>query len=257
MSTRNRTVALAVASVGTLVVVGGLAFAGQAGASSDAGPEHRAFALAGKALTVDDNDGAVRVRPADVSRVEVPRWFDATTILGGTPSATWSMADDGRLKLRTHCVGLVSHCDIRYEVLVPRGVAVTVESGNGAVDASGFAGPLKITSGNGEVTVADSTGDLTVSSGNGKVTGTGLRDRRVRAESANGQVELGFAAVPDQVDGVSHNGPVTVDLPRATYQVAAETGNGRTRVDVPQDPRSGHVVTARSDNGSVAVRGAS
>ncbi|GAA1897104.1 hypothetical protein [Streptantibioticus ferralitis] len=49
---------------------------------------------------------------------------------------------------------------------------------------------------------------------------------------------------------------MTVGLTPARYKVTAETGNGRTRVDVPQDPRSGHVVTARSANGSVAVRGA-
>ncbi|MEU1625254.1 DUF4097 family beta strand repeat-containing protein [Streptomyces sp. NPDC020096] len=261
MPSRNRTsrtlrVLLVAASVGALAVGGGLVLSGYADASSDAKPEHRAFALSGKALTVDDNDGDVRVQPADVSGVQVTRWFDASTILGAKPSAAWSM-EDGTLKLRTHCVGLISHCSIRYEILVPRDVAVTVSSGNGAVSASGFATALKIDTGNGTVDVGDSTGDLTLGSDNGKVIGTGLRSRQVHAQSSNGQVRLGFAAVPDQVEGITHNGSVTVDLPPATYKVTAETGNGRTRVDVPQDPRSGHVVTARSANGSVTVRGAS
>lgn len=235
------------------VIALGLTLSGCSDASGDARPEHRDFAFTGKALTIDTDDGNLQVRPADVRGVEVTRWFKGQVVIGGKPRTSWAL-DGDTLRFRTHCVGFVSRCSIRHEVLVPRGVEVTVRSGNGGVTASGFATALAVDASNGAVNVTDSTGDLALSTHNGEVVTDRIRARRVKAGSSNGAVRLGFSQVPDRVDAASHNGEVTVELPRAVYAVTAHTDNGRTRVDVPDDPRSGHVVTARSSNGPVSVR---
>ncbi|MEU6170425.1 DUF4097 family beta strand repeat-containing protein [Streptantibioticus parmotrematis] len=249
--TRTRTVGfLALAACATLAV------SGCSRSSGGSGPEHKDFALAGTSLTIDSDDSALDVRPADVKDVQVTRWFSAHTLVGSRPSVSWAM-DGSTLRLRLHCSGIVADCSVRHQILVPRGVAVTVKDGNGAVTASGFSRPLTITSGNGAVDVSGSTGTLTLDSGNGRVVASGVRSKEVHAGSSNGEVRVDFAAVPNRVTTSTSNGPVTIGLPHASYAVTATSDNGHASVSVPQDSASGHVVTAHSSNGSITVRTAS
>ncbi|PWI43182.1 DUF4097 family beta strand repeat-containing protein [Streptomyces sp. ICBB 8177] len=251
--TRNRAHAAGLLALATCAA---LAVSGCSSSSGDSDPQHKDFALAGTSLTIDSDDSALDVRPADVKDVQVTRWFSAHTLVGSKPSVSWAM-DGSTLRLRLHCSGIVADCSVRHQILVPRGVAVTVKDGNGAVTASGFSRPLCITSGNGAVDVSGSTGTLTLDSGNGRIVASGVRSKQVRAGTSNGQVRIDFAAVPDRVSTSTSDGPVTIGLPRASYAVTATSDNGHASVSVPQDSSSGHVVTAHSSNGSITVRTAS
>jgi hypothetical protein len=232
-----------------------LAAAGCADPGQDSDPEHRSFPLDGRRLTVKADDSSVEIRPADVDEVEVTRWFDAWTVLGGKrPEVKWSM-EGSTLRLTVRCgVGLINDCAARHRVLVPRGVAVAVDAENGSVTASGFTTALDLDSGNGRVVVRDSSGELRLSSDNGSVKATGVRSPRVDADADNGRVELRFAKVPDVVRAESDNGAVRIHLPRAEYRVDAKASNGSVRVGVPRDDGSRHSVTAKSANGSVSLR---
>ncbi|GGO80440.1 DUF4097 family beta strand repeat-containing protein [Wenjunlia tyrosinilytica] len=252
MATPRHLIRTLLGAGGALLVL--TAVTGCSDASDDGKPEKRGFALSGKVLTVDADDSDVVIKPADVGKVEVTRWFDAWSVLGSTPKAKWSMKGS-TLRLDVDCgPAVVQNCDARHEVLVPRGVAVTVRGDNGKVTASGFDTPLKITADNGEVIVRGASGKLTLTSDNGEVRASGIRSSHVSAGSDNGEVDLRFAKVPDSVRANSDNGEVTMALPDAEYKVSTRARDGDVHMGIARDDTSKHVISAESDNGEITLR---
>jgi hypothetical protein len=226
-----------------------------ASAGDDKEPEHRSFALHGRTLTVDSDDSALELVPADVDKVEVTRWFSGRVVVGGDPRVTWAMKDD-RLVLRMKCSGVVADCSAKHRIEVPRGVAVTVKDGDGSVSARGFETALDIRTGDGSVRVSDSSGPLTLNSGDGSVRAVGVHSRRVHADTDDGSVRLELGVVPDLVEASSQDGSLTIALPdsSSTYRVTTSSDDGSVRVSVPRDQNSSHVVKAHTKDGSVTVR---
>ncbi|ANH91329.1 MULTISPECIES: DUF4097 family beta strand repeat-containing protein [unclassified Streptomyces] len=252
----SRSVPVRAAAV-TGVVVALLATATACGGSAadDKDPEQHSFSLHGRTLTVDSDDSALEIVSADgvkAGTVQVTRWFKGSVLIGDDPHVTWSMKND-RLVLRLKCSGIVTDCDARHRIEVPRGVAVKVRDGNGSVRAQGFKDPLTVRTSNGPVHITDSTGPLDLRTSNGSVRAE-VAARQVRTTTSNGSVHLELGAVPDLVDTHSSNGPVTVALPGGRYRVTTETSHGSTHVSVPRDDSSPHVVSARTSNGSITVR---
>ncbi|MEU9607021.1 DUF4097 family beta strand repeat-containing protein [Streptomyces sp. NPDC048057] len=243
------------------VVLGGgllLGATGCGGSTDVAGApmERAAFGMEGKVLTVDAGDTDVEIVPADVTDVRVSRQVDGWAVFGSGPDASWRMERD-RLTLRVDCDGL-GDCASRHTVQVPRDVAVTVEHDNGSLTARDFTTALTISTDNGDVTVRDTTGDLNLDSDNGTIVAERITAGKVRAETDNGKVRIGFkeGAGPGRVEAVSDNGDIVLELARdgAPYAVTAKAGNGKRRVDVPTDDDSPRVVKALNDNGNVTVR---
>ncbi|MFF2845983.1 DUF4097 family beta strand repeat-containing protein [Streptomyces sp. NPDC058001] len=251
------------AVAGGVAVVALLASGCGARASDDASPDHRSFALQGNTLTIDSDDSALELVSADVDQVKVTRWFQGSVAIGSDPKVTWSMKDD-RLTLRLHCSGVFADCSAKHRVEVPRDVAVNLKNRDGSVRASGFSTALTLRTGDGSVRVQDSTGRLEMHSGDGSLHASDVRSRQISADTRDGSIRLELATVPDRVDVSSHDGSVTVDLPRSgsvngsatAYRVTAKTHDGGVDVSVPRDDRSPHVVTAESRDGKVTVRNA-
>ncbi|MEU6342634.1 DUF4097 family beta strand repeat-containing protein [Streptomyces sp. NPDC046977] len=250
MTKRNGTLRTLTAAAGAVALA--MTASACADASDDTRPEQRDFALSGSRLTIDAADSAVVVRPADVKTVKVTRWFDGWSVLGDTPKATWSL-DGHTLKFRVDCHGFMDNCSARHEVLVPRGVTVTVTNGDGRVEASGFSTPLTLTTKDGSVRVRDVTGPLELSTGDGRIEATGLASRRVTAHTSDGSLTLAFVQAPDSVEARSGDGAVRVSLPKQAYRVSARSGDGHVRVAVPRDDSSPRTVTVRTSDGSVNV----
>ncbi|WP_028800915.1 DUF4097 family beta strand repeat-containing protein [Streptomyces sp. 142MFCol3.1] len=253
-----RSVAVRVAAV-TGVVAALLATATACGASAgdDKEPEHRAFDLHGRTLTVDSDDSALDLVVSDsakAGRVEVTRWFQGHVVVGGDPEVTWAMKVDDRLVLRMKCSGVVADCSARHRIVVPRGIAVTVDDGDGRVTARGFEEPLTIRTSDGSVRVSDSSGPLDLRSADGSIHALGVGSRQVRARTQDGSVRLELAAVPDLVESRSQDGSVSIALPEATYRVNTGSGDGSVRVSVPRADSSSHVVTAHTGDGKITVR---
>ncbi|MEU2797344.1 DUF4097 family beta strand repeat-containing protein [Streptomyces sp. NPDC007027] len=245
-------------ALGGGVALLGLALTGCGSTDVDGAPvERKSFALEGRTLTVDAENGLVDLVPADVEQVEVERQVDGWVVFGSGPDTVWKMEDD-TLTLRVKCQGLANNCDSRHRVKVPRGVAVTAASDNGTVSATGFTSALDLSSDNGEINVRDTSGALKLKSDNGEVRADRISGSSVVARAHNGEIRLGFASVPDLVDTVSDNGSITIDLPSGgqKYKVDASADNGDVSVAVPRGDDSAHVVKAHSDNGEVTVRSA-
>ncbi|MFF7677415.1 DUF4097 family beta strand repeat-containing protein [Actinacidiphila glaucinigra] len=250
MTKSTRTLRTFAAAAGVVALIGTASAC--ANASDDSEPERKGFALDGSELTIDSSDSKVVVRPADVKEVRVTRWFDGWAVFGDTPKATWSM-NGHTLTFRTQCRGAVQDCSVRHEVLVPRGVRLTVVNGDGSVEASGFSTPLDLTTRDGSVVVRDVTGPLRLSSGDGRIDAGGIGSREVSVHTSDGSVKLAFDKVPDLVEATSGDGRVSLALPHQSYKVSARSGDGHVSVDVPRDDTSGHVVTVRTGDGSVSV----
>ncbi|WP_316743000.1 DUF4097 family beta strand repeat-containing protein [Streptomyces sp. MK7] len=252
----SRTVPVrAVAVTGVVAALLATATACGGDASDDKHPDHRTFALHGRTLTVDSDDSALEIVAAGTAKagtVDVTRWFKGRVFVGNDPHPTWSMKDD-RLVLRIKCAGIATDCAAKHRIEVPRGITVKVEDHNGSVRAHGFTDSLEVRSSNGSVHVTDFTGPLALHSHNGSVSAE-VSSRQVRADTHNGKVSLRLAAAPDLLDARSHNGSLTLTLPRATYRVTTASDNGGVHVSVPRDDSSRHVVSARTDNGSITVR---
>lgn len=217
--------------------------------------EKKSFALDGKALTVVSDSSTVELVPADVKEIQVERQVDGWSLFGSGPEPVWKL-DGDTLTLKVDCDGISSNCEARYSVKVPRGVALTVRNDNGLVRATGFDTDVRMTTDNGEVRIKDMSGKLHLKTENGKVSGEGIASKSVTAKSSNGEVRLGFTAVPDLVDGSTDNGEVRLTLPESTYRVDASTDNGEVAVEVPRSDSSTHVVKASSNNGKVTVQSA-
>lgn len=225
-----------------------------ADAGEDRDPEHRSFALEGKTLTVDSDDSALELVPADGDEVEVTRWFEGRVVVGGKPRVTWAMKND-RLKLRLECSGMVADCSAKHRIEVPRGVAVTVTSDDGSVTAKGFAERLEVRSADGGVRVSDSTGPLELHTDDGSVRALGIGSRSVEVSTNDGSVALELGVVPDRVLSRSDDGSISIGLPReASYRVETGSEDGSVEVSVPRDQDSSHVVSAHTRDGSVKVR---
>lgn len=240
----------AVAGVVTVLVAALGACGADAGEDSD--PEQRSFALQGRTLTVDSDDSALELVPADVDDVRVTRWFEGRAVVGSA-AVSWGMEDD-RLELRTKCRGVITSCSARHRIEVPRGVAVTVKGEDGSVTAKGFGEALSISTTDGSVRVSDSSGPLELRSEDGSVRAEGIEASSVKASTVDGSVRIGLRTVPDLVETRSVDGSVEVALPRETYRVTAESSDGSVDVSVPRDESSSRVVTARTQDGSIKVR---
>ena len=147
-------------------------------------------------------------------------------------------ADGGRLLVAGHCDdGWFDRCSVGFEVTVPEGVAVDVETDNGRIDLAGVAGRVD------------------VETDNGTITGDGLASTAVRARTDNGRIDLVFAAVPAEVTASTDNGAVAIQFPDDgdAHAVSAASDNGAVDVDVRTDPTSDRHVTIETDNGAIDV----
>lgn len=104
--------------------------------------------------------------------------------------------------------------EVRYEVLVPASVALSLSTVNGGVD------------------VSDVTGAVTLETVNGSIDARAVTALRA-AETVNGSVKLALAGLPSQGTQIETvNGGVRVSLPgRAAASVSVRTVNGGIDVD--------------------------
>ncbi|WDZ93550.1 DUF4097 family beta strand repeat-containing protein [Nocardiopsis sp. HUAS JQ3] len=217
-------------------------------------PEERTFGPVQDQVTILLNSGDLDVRPADVEALQVTRWFTEGIGLGGRSETSWEF-DGHDLVLDTDCAVIdLGGCRVRYEVLVPEGVALTVEGANGEITAAGFSTELRISSDNGGVEVDGVSGPLSMSSSSGRIRATALASDRVDAESENGEVRISFADAPDEVTARTENGALTVQVPDGEYDVSVTTDSGSVDSDVTDTPGSPHAITATTDNGSINLR---
>ncbi|MFD0884863.1 DUF4097 family beta strand repeat-containing protein [Streptosporangium algeriense] len=183
-------------------------------------------------LNVRGRSGDVSVTEAGgggaLKVVETARWNDEK------PETTRRVQGE-TLFVSYNCPSSLDNCGVDYRIEIPKGVVVDLQTGSG------------------NVTLTSLTGEVAVSTGSGDITGTGLSGKKVFTKVGSGNAELGYTAVPDQVEMRGGSGDVTVRLPGGPYNVSARVGSGDRTVSVPQDAGSAHKVVMSTGSGDVKV----
>lgn len=241
--------------IGTVMAIGAVGWGSASAISLVAHEEwderHTFAANELTAIEIDNVNGRVDVRGADVDEVEV----DMRVSRGLRRTGISDEIIDGVLHLRGTCPLIFSEwCSVDYDIVVPRDLAVTIDAANGGVRVTDFDGDLVVDSDNGRIELVAVSGDVTINGDNGRITGTDLGGS-VTATSDNGSIELSFATAPDLVVASSDNGSVTVALPRVEggYDVRT-SGDNNADVEVVDDPSSPRMVDLETDNGSITIR---
>jgi hypothetical protein len=175
-----------------------------------------------------------------------------------TPTTDVRRRSDDTLELSASCPVLFDgSCDVDYEIAVPAGTQVRVDTGAGDVRAEGLSSttPIELESSAGDITVADLTApELRLSTSAGDVDASGIRSATVRAVSSAGDVSLSLRTAPERVDADTSAGDVELVLPDESYRIDASTSAGD--VDdrqVRNDPASPRVVRVRTSAGDIRI----
>jgi len=218
--------------------------------------DQRAFSFGGTHLIIDDSSSDLQVVPGNGPGIEVQRWLSGTAARPGHSS--WTLSGD-TLQLSIDCSGLVFSCGSRFEVAVPPGMAVTVNSGSGTDTVSGLSAPVTVNGNQGDVHVTGVSGPLQVSTGSGSITATAIRSSAVQITTNQGSADISFTAPPRSVTVKCSTGNATVRVPAARhrYHVLVSSGTGNASSKVPDDRQSGSVVQVSSGNHDATVLPAS
>ncbi|CAL9346604.1 hypothetical protein SUDANB121_00391 [Nocardiopsis dassonvillei] len=250
--------------VAGLVVV--IAFSVLGNVGVDRGDRADSFAAPERVVVENETGGRVSFTFADGDRVQVDRELRGTPLTDPDEDIE---TDDGELRIDADCSGVwfLEGCSVDYDIAVPAGVEVQVETVSGEVTVTGLEGGVEASSVNGLVEVTDVTGDVRVETTSGRIevagiTGsvdlestsgsitaagegerlhasstsgdvdlTGFTAGSVEAESTSGRVSVGGGFDTAEVSSVS--GSVEVATEDAFRTLAVETTSGRVDIDVP------------------------
>jgi DUF4097 and DUF4098 domain-containing protein YvlB len=143
-----------------------------------------------------------------------------------------------RLELGYACPPQSRNCGVSFDLVVPRGIAVTVRLGVGQIRLSGLSGAIS----------ADT--------GVGQIQASGMSVQQIVLHTGTGTINAGFAAPPRLVAAHAGIGSVAIRVPSETaYKVTASTQVGSVRITVAQAAASSHVIQATTSTGTVTVTG--
>ncbi|WP_436737980.1 DUF4097 family beta strand repeat-containing protein [Streptomyces sp. BBFR102] len=215
--------------------------------------ESKTFTFSGDKLTVDADNSDVRLRTDSTGgEVRVTRTVEGAA--GKDDNSRWELSGS-TLSLRTECNGISISCAARYTVTLPKDMAVSLDSSNGAVDSVGLTQSQEISSSNAAVKVENASGDVRLKVRDGNAEAIGISAGRLAAETRNGRLKVVFTEPPRKVTASTDNGNVNVTLPPGDdrYQVRVDAENGRADSSVKDTPGAERTVDVRSSNGSARV----
>jgi len=213
------------------------------------------------ALTLDDISGAITIRGAETTTVDI--WAERRVRSGSQSDAeaflelvTVDVSEVGS-EIFVH-TQMPNHTDerdvlVHYELTVPSYLAITVQDVNGVIDIRGMDASVTAQTVNGAIYVRDVIGDL-------------------RASTVNGNVDVDVTLFPPDgtLDLSAVNGNVVLDLPASTSAMfgavvvnGTVTVTGLTLANATSSPRSvrgrlgaGHgLIDLTVTNGVITVRG--
>jgi Toastrack DUF4097 len=206
-------------------------------------------------VSVNTNDGAVRVITGDTKQVVLRVYFEGYTL---DKDLSIESHQDGNAVEITAKIRNGFHWgwggfsrSLRIEVYMPKEADLQVASGDGSVETQYLAGNLNVHTGDGHIRVEGAKGAIRLSTGDGSIEAQNL-DGRAEASSGDGHVSL--TGRFDSLDVKTGDGSVTV---RATSgsQLASgwniRTGDGSVDVSLPGDLKA--TIDASTHDGHISL----
>ena len=128
-----------------------------------------------------------------------------------------------------------------------------IDSGGGAVRVVQAQGPLTISAEGGPVTLSGLTGPLHADSGGGPLTAYGLDAATATVNTEGGDALLGFTAAPNAVKLDTGGGAANVSLPGGPYSLAANNGGGPEFVSISTDPAAARTIDVSTEGGPLRI----
>jgi DUF4097 and DUF4098 domain-containing protein YvlB len=233
----------------------------------------------GGSLSLDNVNGGLTVR--SWGRQEVKIWAKkkakassesaAREILQGIEIAIDSSA--GMIEIETRLprkkLGGRQQASVKYELTVPREVALTLASTNGGIRVDGVEGEVDVETANGGIHMEDIGASVRAHTTNGGIKAYDIRGA-VEARTTNGgiYVEMRTGSLSQDISFVTTNGSVELRMPSdLAARIEARTSNGRVSSDFsgPEEQPSrkrlavdlnggGPTIELKTSNGSIRLR---
>lgn len=219
--------------------------------------EHQSHTRPVTRIVFDAAGGDLVLMPGPPGQVSFDRrleWSDSRP----TIRETW---DGETFHLTARCpdnpvrLGVSPVCSAAYTMDVPAGVTVEVHNASGRTEVRDLQGEVRVSETDGSITVAGLAGPLVLRTTSGDIAGSGLRSAEVDVQVGSGDVDLSFAAAPDELTVATVRGDLTLDVPRdGRYQVRVETSTGSQDIDVVHDPDATRMINVRTTSGDVRIQ---
>jgi hypothetical protein len=148
----------------------------------------------------------------------------------------------------------------RVDVSLPRDVELDVSTGDGAIEAEGLRGELRLTTGDGHIRASDLDGSLVASSGDGSLDLDGRFDR-LEVGTSDGRITVTAregSRLASAWDLHSGDGSLTLRVPSTLRaDLDLHTGDGSLKVDLPVEVSGRmqrHTVFGRMNGGGPLLR---
>ncbi len=203
-----------------------------------------------RSVVVQTNSGSVAVDAALATAVAVT----AQPSYRGAAPAISSTVSRGVLTISASCPSDDSHCNVSFQVRLPRALPLQASTQLGAVQVTGMTGSVQVYDALGSVQLANLAGPVTATDALGDIDGTGLRGARASLTADLGDIDVAFTSPPTLITANDQDGAVMIRVPgTASYAVMASAQLGSTSVTIPRSASSPHVIMASSQLGDVTV----
>lgn len=185
--------------------------------------ENRTFAVEPSAsLVVDNFAGNVTVRAGDEGQIQVHAVRRAATSASRNRIQIRFEERAEGLRIRTvRPAGVLSNARVDFEIQVPPGTRVDVETGAGNVEVRGVMEGLRVETGSGNVQAQGLAGDVRLNSGSGNMD---LRDVQGDAAVETGSGNVTVMGIDGDLTADTGSGSILVEA--ATGRVRLDTGSG-------------------------------
>ncbi|MEU1727045.1 DUF4097 family beta strand repeat-containing protein [Nonomuraea sp. NPDC005692] len=143
--------------------------------------------------------------------------------------------EGGTLSVSYDCEKSWGTCGVEYQVEIPKGMPVNLDTGSG------------------DLTLRSLTGPLDLEAGSGDIKGEGLGGKKLLVKGGSGKVTLKYAAAPENVELSVGSGDVALTVPDETFDVKARTTSGDANVSVKKDSSSPRKMSLTTGSGDVTV----
>lgn len=221
--------------------------------------QHQTYTQPVSRVVLNLQDGDISLTPGEAGQVVIERrlrWSESKPTIeeewaGDTLEITFRCAGESTLGVR-------SHCAVAYLIRVPPDVAVDARTVASRIDVRDLSGEMRLSESSGDVNVTNTTGRLSVRTTSGDITGAGLRSSQVEVQATSGDIDLGFAAAPQQLRAKTGSGDVDIAVPDDDpYRVVVATSGGDTDISVRQDPGAARTIGVQTTLGDIHIRYAS
>jgi DUF4097 and DUF4098 domain-containing protein YvlB len=198
----------------------------------------KTFTVSGHArVKVETDDGSVRVSTGDIKQVEVRVIYSGYKLDKDLRVSATQTGDTVEVVAKTSNNWGIHwgdfHKSLRVEVHMPKDADLTVNTGDGSVEAESINGGLDVHTGDGSIAVQGAKGDIRLRTGDGSIEGRDL-DGRVDATTGDGGVNLEGRF--DVLNIKTGDGSVTARAHGGSKVLSSwniQTGDGSVDLDLP------------------------